>query len=102
MPPDVPGRSCPHPALELVEAHPAAAFGLHLDRDEAAVFEAGPPDGDAAAAKLGPGADVRGEGSHPPPRVDRVGKVELAVGGTDLLGIGRTVVGLRREPGLWE
>ena len=48
------------------------AFGLHLDRDERAVVEPRAPDVTRPAVQRRPGADVRRERPHAPPRVARV------------------------------
>src|SRR5262249_19166864 len=94
-----PARS-PQPAADLVVPHAPLPLRLHLLGDERAVLEPRAPDDHAAAVEFGPGADVRRESAYPPPGVDRVRQVELAVPGRDLLGVRDAVLALRLEPGV--
>src|SRR5262249_35242929 len=84
-------------AWDLRVGHALPSFRLHLERDERAVVQPRAPDEHAAALERRPGADVRRERAYPPPGVDRVVEVELAVGGADLLGVRHAFLGLPRE-----
>ena len=91
-------RSCPQAAKVVLVRHRPPALRLHDLRHEASILHPRPPHRHPSTVELGLCPDVRRQRADAAQALLRIrGEIEVAVRRRELLGIRRSVVGLRPE-----